>query len=189
MADRRSTKIAKMMVLCWRLTFLRQGQIFFPMHLYGPYTFIWEMLRTYFGHRLYNQLNWNLMMSIRAFSRYKIAKWADRKSKMVATAAILKINFRHLFPNVWSPRAETCYVATGWKWAKILLIGIPRWPQWFHSSEQDSRQSYKWKIFKRHHVLDQWPDFKIFAQKCSSNDPLPKLLKWFRLAEQNGSQS
>ena len=35
------------MVLCWRLTFLRQGQICFPMHLYGPYTlsFILEVSR------------------------------------------------------------------------------------------------------------------------------------------------
>ena len=29
----------------------------------------------------------------------------------------------------------------------------------------------------------QWPDFKIFAQKCSTNGPQPKLLKWLRLAE------
>ena len=45
MGDRRSTKIAKKMVLCWRVSFLRQGQICFPMHLYGPYTFILEVLR------------------------------------------------------------------------------------------------------------------------------------------------
>ena len=30
------------MVLHWPLTFLRQGHICFPMHLYGPYAFIWE---------------------------------------------------------------------------------------------------------------------------------------------------
>ena len=33
---------------------------------------------------------------------------------MAATAAILIINFRHLFPNLWSLWAETCSVATGW---------------------------------------------------------------------------
>ena len=53
---------------------------------------------------------------------------------------ILKINFRHLFPNFWSLLAETCSVATKSKQAKILLIGIPRWPQWFHSIEQGGRQ-------------------------------------------------
>ena len=30
-----STKVAKIMVLHWHLTFLRQGQVCFPMHLYG----------------------------------------------------------------------------------------------------------------------------------------------------------
>ena len=47
--DRRSTKIVKMMVL--HLTFLWQGQVCFPMHLYGPYTIIWENVEnSYFGH-------------------------------------------------------------------------------------------------------------------------------------------
>ena len=32
---RRSTKIAKRIVVRWCLTFLRQGQVCFPMHLYG----------------------------------------------------------------------------------------------------------------------------------------------------------
>ena len=37
--------------------------------------------------------------------------------------------------------------------------------------------------------LGQWPDFKIISQKCSLGDPLPKQLKWFPSAEQNGRQS
>ena len=41
------------------------------------------------------------------------------------------------------------------------------------------------KIFKWHLILGQWLSFKIFAQKCSSNSPLPKLLKQYCLAEQN----
>ena len=40
--DGRSTKVAKMLVVHWRLTFLRQGQVCFLMHLYGPYTFVWK---------------------------------------------------------------------------------------------------------------------------------------------------
>ena len=39
----------------------------------------------------------------------------------------------------WLLWAETCSVATGSKPFKILLIGILRWPQWFHSIEQDGR--------------------------------------------------
>ena len=38
----RSTKMAKIMVERWRLTFLRQDQICFLIHLYGLCTFIWE---------------------------------------------------------------------------------------------------------------------------------------------------
>ena len=45
------------------------------------------------------------------------------------------------------------------------------------------------KTFKRHLLLGQMPDFKIISQKCFFGDPLPKLLKWFRSAEQNGRQS
>ena len=33
--DGRSTKIAKRIFVSWRLIFLRQGQVCFPMHLYG----------------------------------------------------------------------------------------------------------------------------------------------------------
>ena len=45
------------------------------------------------------------------------------------------------------------------------------------------------KIFKQHLLVGQWPHFKIFSQKCSLGDPLPKLLKLFHSAEQNGRQS
>ena len=34
-------QIAKMMVVHWGLTFLRRGQVCFPMHLYGHHTFVW----------------------------------------------------------------------------------------------------------------------------------------------------
>ena len=50
--DGSSTKIAKMMILRWHLTFFRHGQICFPMHLYGPYTFIYmrkNVENSYFG--------------------------------------------------------------------------------------------------------------------------------------------
>ena len=63
-----------------------------PIHLYG------KMLRIHIlDISSIIQLKRNLMMSIRALMRHKIAKWADRKSKMAITAAILKISFRHLF--------------------------------------------------------------------------------------------
>ena len=45
------------------------------------------------------------------------------------------------------------------------------------------------KTSKMTSSLDQLADFKIISQKCSLDDPLLKLLKWFRSAEQNGRQS
>ena len=87
------------------------------------------------------QLNRNLMMTIWALMRHKIAKWAGRISKMATTAVILKINFRHLFSNLRSPWAETCFLATGWLldrnklklcWSKIQdgLNGSLHWTKW-----------------------------------------------------------
>ena len=94
---------------------LRQGQICFPMYfVWALYIYMGKMLRIHILDISIIQLNPNLMMSIRALSRHKIAKWADEKSKMASTAAILKINFRHNFPNLWSLWAKTCSVATGW---------------------------------------------------------------------------
>ena len=43
--------------------------------------------------------------------------------------------------------------------------------------------------FKAHLLLNYWTNFKIILHKCSPETPLPKLLKWFRSAEQNGHQS
>ena len=45
------------------------------------------------------------------------------------------------------------------------------------------------KNFQRFILPGQCPDFKIISQKCSSHGPLPKLLKWFRSAKQNGRHS
>ena len=87
-----------------------------------PHAFVWalyiymeKMLRIHISDiSSVIQLNWNLMMSIRALSRHKLTKWVDRNSKMATTAAILKINYRHLFLNLWSLWAKTCSVATWW---------------------------------------------------------------------------
>ena len=55
-----STKVAKIMVIHWHLTFLRQGQVCFPMHVYGKKTLkifsktedaLWLNLCTYHRER------------------------------------------------------------------------------------------------------------------------------------------
>ena len=40
--NERSTKVAKIIVVHWRSTFLWRGQVYFPMHWYGHHTFVWE---------------------------------------------------------------------------------------------------------------------------------------------------
>ena len=117
LGDRRSTKIAKMMVLHWHLTFFRQGQICFPCICMGPIHLYGKILRIHILD-IFSliQLNQNLMMSIKALMQWKLAKlkWVDRKSKMVTTAGILKLSFRQLFSNLRSLWAETCSLAIGW---------------------------------------------------------------------------
>ena len=97
---------------------------FYSKVKFASHVFVWA-LYIYMGKMLrihvldifsIIQLNRNLMMSIRALVRHKIAKWADRKSKLATTAAILKINFRHLFSNLRSLWAETCSLAKGYFW-------------------------------------------------------------------------
>ena len=65
------------MVLCWCLTFLLQGQICFPMHLYGPYTFIWEKCWVHIldtSYKGYDPIELKLDEEHRGASRHKIAK-------------------------------------------------------------------------------------------------------------------
>ena len=45
--DRRSTKVAKIMVVHWHFTLLQQGQVCFPLHLYGLHAFVWEKCREF----------------------------------------------------------------------------------------------------------------------------------------------
>ena len=40
----RSTKVAKIILIHWHLTFLRRGQVCFCMHLYGPHTLVWKKM-------------------------------------------------------------------------------------------------------------------------------------------------
>ena len=88
--DGRSTKIAKVMVLHWCLTFYGMVKFASPCICMGPIHLYGKMLRIHIlDISSIIQLNRNLMMTIRALSHHKLAKWADRKSKIAATATIL----------------------------------------------------------------------------------------------------
>ena len=70
----RSTKVAKRIVLCWHLTFLRQGQDRFPMHLYEPYTFEWENCWEFQATSPLSQFCSNSIWSHLRVGKQKIAK-------------------------------------------------------------------------------------------------------------------
>ena len=70
----------------------------------------------------------------------------------------------------------------GWPSSKIAKMVLLRWTKWPSKLKIE-------KPFKRHLLLGQWADSKIILQECSLDDPLPKLLKWFCSAEQNGRQN
>ena len=62
--DGRSIKVAKMMLVCWRLTFLRQSQVCFPMQFYGPHTFVFEKyweFKNYFSEAASSNFMWSLL--------------------------------------------------------------------------------------------------------------------------------
>ena len=93
------------------------GKVKFACHafVWALYLYMGKMLRIHIlDISSIIQLNLNLMMSIRALMRHKMAKWANRKSKMATTTAIVKISFRYLFSNLRSLWAETCCLATRW---------------------------------------------------------------------------
>ena len=76
--DGRYTKVAKMMVVYWPLTFLWRGQVCFPMHLYGHHTFVWEKcweFQTTSPLKPLGQCCSYFMWCLLRMGEQKIAKW------------------------------------------------------------------------------------------------------------------
>ena len=114
----------------------------------------------------------------------KIAKmvplhWTKWPSKL----KIEKPFKQHLLPGqIGRFQNNFTWMFLGWPSTKIAKMVLLRWTKWPSKLKIE-------KPFKPHLLLGQWADFKIISQECSLDDPLPKLLKWFCSAEQNGSQS
>ena len=162
-----------------------------------PHAFVWA-LYIYMGNMLrihildissIIQLTRNLMMSIRVPSRHKIAKWAGRKSKMAATAAILKISFRHLFLNLCLLWAKTCSVAAGWLLDQNQLK-LCRWEiqDGCNGSTPLNNMATRAKNRKSSNDISSLANGPISKYLDRSVPPMActKLIKWFHLAEQNG---
>ena len=164
-----------------------------------PHAFVWT-LYIYMGKMLrihildissIIQLNRNLIMSIRALMRHKIAKQADRKSKMATTATILKINFRRLFSNLRSLWAETCSLVTGWLLDrnKLKLCRSKIQDGCSGSAPLNKMATRAKRIENLQMTSRPWP-MAWFQNICTEVFHLqPKLLKWLHLAEENGDQS
>ena len=78
--DERSTKVAKIIIVHWRLTFLRRSQICFPMHLYGHHAFVWEKcweFQTTSPLKPLGQFCSNFMWSLLRLEERKIAKMVE----------------------------------------------------------------------------------------------------------------
>ena len=80
--------------------------------------------------------------------------------------------FRKNFTEMFIERSST-------KFGKIVLLRLTKWPPELKIE----------KIFEWHLPLDQWTDFKIISQKCSFDDPLPKLVKSFRFAQKMAARA
>ena len=93
-------------------------------------------------------------------------------------------NFKqHLLLGQWADfKNNFTHMVLGWPSTKIAKMVPLCWTEWPSELKIE-------KPFKRPLLQGQWVDFKIISQKCSFDDPLPKLLKWFCSAEQNGHQS
>ena len=114
--DRKSTKVAKMMVIHWHLTFLRRGQVCFCMHLYGPHTFVWKKCRWFQMTSTLKPLGQccsNFMWSLLGAGERKIAKMGMvRWSKWLPCPYMVK-TFKNLLQNQISPGPKSLHKLWG----------------------------------------------------------------------------
>ena len=101
-----------------------------------------------------------------AISSISFLPFSGRRHKMI-----------HKGWRVVKPQHNQILLSPFTKIAKMVLLC---WTKW----------SPELKVEKPlNNTSGQWLDFKIIPHKYSSYAPLPKLLKWFFSAEQNGCQS
>ena len=141
------------MVLRWHLTFLRQGQICFPMHLYGPYTFVWEKCWEFIFWtsplKTMIQLSWGGTSGhlvdtkqLKLMSGSKIQDGHHSRHLEIQFSTSLPKPLVHLSQNLLCSNRTT----SGSKWTKIMSIGNPRWPPQlpYWKSVLDILQTTRW---------------------------------------------
>ena len=126
------------MVLPWRLTVLRHRQICFLIYLYGPYTFVgekcWEFIFWIYPLKTMIQLSWNLIRSIGAPSRHKIAKTQLIKNPRCPPQPSFWKSVLTSLPKPLVGLSQNLHccdrMTSGSNWAKIVSMSIEnsRWP-------------------------------------------------------------
>ena len=160
--DERSTKVAKIIVVHWRLTFLRRDQLCFPMHLYGYHTFVWGISND-FSSEACRQCCSNFMWSLlRLGGEQKIAKMVMVHWPGWPPCSYMVKTFKNLLlQNQTSPWALSLHKSSGTgdlpkllKWWSYVDI----WP--FYGKVKFASHAFLWALYiytgkiLRIHILD-----------------------------------
>ena len=136
--DERSTKVAKRIIVHWHLTFLRQGQGCFPIHLYEPHNICMGTLLRISDDDLWSL--WAKFAQIFSLSEHEVlmVSCCGHSMSFVHHGSC---GMRHaawtiaLKPTLPTPLGQLTRYLVGSirvtcrsKIAKILPIGNPRWP-------------------------------------------------------------
>ena len=126
--DGRSSKVAKMMVVHWRLIFLGRGQVCFPVHFYGHHTFVlekcWEF-QTTSPLKPLAQCCSNFMWSLLRLGERKIAKMVMVHWPRWLPCPYMVKTFKNLFLQNWGCLgAESLHKSSG-------TGGLPKLLKWW----------------------------------------------------------
>ena len=125
--DRRSTKVAKKIVVPWHLTFLRQGQVCFPMHLYEPHKICMGKLLRISDDFSSEATEPNLLKFLAHLSR-KCSWWAIVVSQCPSWVICCPSIPPTLMGQFTRYLVGSIGVTCTSKIAKIVPIENPRWP-------------------------------------------------------------
>ena len=132
--------------------FLRRGQVCFPMHLYGPYTFVWEKcweFQTTSPLKPLGQCYSNFMWSLLRLGERKIAKMVTvHWPRWLLCPYMVKIFKNLLLQNQISPGALSLHKSSGTgdlpkllKWWSYIDI----WP--FYGKVKFASDAFVWALY------------------------------------------
>ena len=197
--DERWTKIAKIIVVHWRLTFLRWGQVCFPLHLYGHHTFVWENcweFQTTSPLKPHGQCCSNFIWSLLRLGEWKIAKMvAVHWQRWLPCPYMVKTFKNLLLQNQGCLGAESLHKSLGTRGPPKLLKWwsyIDLWPFYsevaslcscmgtihlYGKNVENSKQLLLWS---------RWANFAQISYGASLGWGNERLLKWLQSIDQDG---